>query len=296
MNNIVVLCCLFLFAASSCNNKKQNPYLEFKKELNEPLKEISGMITHNEHIYAIADKPKAVFYRINKDGEVEQQINIAGVQVQDVEAITADEEFFYIGDVGDNDGNRAERKIVKVAKSSLGTGDVLKVKGEVISFELVQDSINTRKKKNNHDCEAMVSLGDSIYLFTKRRSDMQTELFSIPKTPGRYKINSLKIFDCVGLVTDAAVNKQKNELALSGYNKGHHFPFIIFFKNFKGNNFFTGIMERIELADKAWDWQIESVTYDKDNKVLFACEETPEVKATLYAVKRDKIFRLNKKR
>lgn len=284
-----------VFILCGCNAKNGNPHLAFKKELKKPLLEISGMITDGDKLYAVADKPKPVFYRINKNGEVEQEIHIVNVQVQDVEAITADENNFYIGDIGDNDGNRRDRKIVTIPKVAISEQKIVNVHGNVIQFFLQPDEADSVEiKKNNRDCEAMVSFGDSIYLFTKRRSDKQTEVFSVPKIPGQYTSKSIRKFDCVGLVTDAAINTFNNELALTGYNKGHRFPFIIFFTNFKQNDFFSGKMERIELADKNWDWQIESITYGNDNLILFANEQTKEVNSTLYAIKREKIRRINK--
>jgi len=59
--------------------------------------------------------------------------------------------------------------------------------------------------------------------------------------------------------------------------------------------FFLGKKERIELADKGWDWQLESITYKRDDMIFFACEATKEVDATFYAIQRDKLKRLDKK-
>jgi hypothetical protein len=103
------------------------------------------------------------------------------------------------------------------------------------------------------------------------------------------------VLDSKGLITDAAINPLNNEVALTGYNKGHKFPFILLLRNFQGCNFFTGKTERIELADKPWDWQIESISYDNRGKLYFACEETKEVKSSMYVIAREKLEKLNKK-
>jgi hypothetical protein len=63
---------------------------------------------------------------------------------------------------------------------------------------------------------------------------------------------------------------------------------------FKGNNFFSGTSKRIELADKDWDWQLESISYDQNDIVYFANEGTDQVPATLYGIKRADIFQLRK--
>jgi hypothetical protein len=279
-----------------CKDTSSKSDLDFKEELSKPLNEISGITADGTDFWVITDKPKAVVYKINSKGKVEQEVTVTNAKATDVEAVANDTNFVYIGDVGDNEGNREERQIIKIAKSAIGTDKNPEVAGEIITFRFSDDTTVAKKKKNNYDCESLLSYGDSLYLFTKRRGDMQTELFSLPKIAGYYTARSVGVFDSQGLITDAAINPTNSEVALTGYNKGHKFPFILLLKNFQGCNFFTGETERIELADKPWDWQIESITYNNDGLVYFACEETKEVKSTLYAISRDKLIKLNKKR
>ena len=294
MKFFLPLTVIFFFIA--CQGKSVKSDLDFKEELSKPLNEISGIASDGDDLWAITDKPKAVVYRVDLKGKVQQEITIKNAKASDVEAVTRDADFVYIGDVGDNEGNREERQIIKLAKSGIGKGKETEVDAELITFRFSDETMVDKKKKNNYDCEALLSYGDSLYLFTKRRTDLQTELFSLPKTPGKYTARSVGVFNCNGLITDAAINANNNEVALTGYNKGHKYPFILLLKNFQGCNFFTGESERIELTDKPWDWQIESITYSASNQVYFACEETKEVKSTLYAIARNKLNKLNKKR
>jgi hypothetical protein len=285
------ICLLF-----GCEAKSPQSELDSKEVLTKPLNEISGMVADGNELWAITDKPKAVVYKLNPEGKVVQEVTIKNAKATDVEAVTKDDNYIYIGDIGDNEGDREERQVIKVSKSAIGTGKNPEVDGEVITFRFSDDVMVDKKKKNNYDCEAILSFGDSLYVFTKRRTDLQTELFSLPKTAGSYIARSIGTFDTKGLVTDASINKQNNEVALTGYNKGHKYPFILLFTNFLGNNFLSGNMQRIELADKPWDWQIESITYNDKGEIYFACEETKEVKSTLYAIKREKLNSLNKKK
>ena len=183
---------------------------------------------------------------------------------------------------------------MKVAKSGINDDQKTSTTGEVISFRFSDDSLTDKKKLNNYDCESLFSYRDSLYLVTKRREDHQAEIFSLSKNPGTYVAHSLGVFDSKGLITDAAINPAKNELALIGYNKGHKFPFILVISGFMGTDFLKGKMERIELADKDWDWQLESIAYDNQGNLYFACEQTKEVKATFYSIKRQNITKLNK--
>jgi hypothetical protein len=276
----------------SCNSNSQNKDYAVKALLPKQLKEISGIVSAGNEIFAISDKPHPVFFKLSDKGDLLQEITLKNATVSDVEAITADDKYVYIGDVGDNEGDRQTRSIIKVLKANIGSGPNVEVSGEVINFIFSDEVMTDKKKLNDYDCESLLSYNDSLYLFTKRRTDDRSELFVLPKTSGTHVARSVAIFETHGLITDAAINSSNNEVALTGYEKGHTSPFIIFFKNFKSNNFFSGTAERIELGNKKTGWQIEGVTYKGDNMVYFSCEETKDVPATLYGNNRDKLPRL----
>lgn len=292
MNKIIVPFIIIVFAA--CGSSKKSP-LTVKKELPDELKEISGITVANSYIWAISDKPKAVFYKLDTLGNVLQQVHIKDETVADVEAITSDDSYLYIGDVGDNTGDRTERKIIRVLTSSIKGNDKAKAEGQAITFTFPGEVATEHKKQNNYDCESLLSYKDSLYVFTKDREDKETRLYVLPKTPGTYEARYIDSFNSKGLVTDAAINASNNELALIGYRKGHTSPFIILFNNFRGNDFFSGKHKRLELTDKRWDWQLEGITYNRDDMVYFSCEKTNEVKATFYGVKRSDLMKLDKK-
>jgi hypothetical protein len=141
------------------------------------------------------------------------------------------------------------------------------------------------KKSNDFDCEAIVPFNDSLYLITKRRTDDQSELYVIPKSPGKHIARLISKLDTKGLITDAAINPQKNELALAGYEKGHEHPFVILIKNFKGNDLFSGSVERIELSENNKEWQIEGITFKSNDVLYLSCEETKNNPAAIYSTK-----------
>lgn len=289
---LLILPCFFL----ACSNAQQKSSLVVKTLLPKELKEISGITASGTDIWAITDKPHATLYRLDLSGSLKEQVEITNVQATDVEAVASDADFIYIGDVGDNTGDRIERKIIKVAKKAIKNEKNVKVTGEVIEFVFAGDGQTESKKQNNFDCEALLSCKDSLYVFTKDRQDKETRLFVLPKTAGKHTARFIDSFNSKGLITDAAINPANNELALTGYHKGHKFPFIILFNNFSSNNFFSGDYKRINLADKSWDWQLEGITYGIDNNVYFACEGTKQVAATFYGIKRKDIDKLNKKK
>ena len=294
MFRIIVAIALLLL--TGCYSSEETKELSAKKILPKELKEISGMSAQGNNIWTITDKPKPFIYNLDSLGNLVQTVEITNVKVVDVEAVTSDEQYVYMCDAGDNVGDRIERQIIRVPINAIGKDKNVKAPGETITFIFPGDSAVAKKKKNNYDCESLLSFKDSLYVFTKDREEGQTKLFSLPKTPGNYTATFIDSFDYKGLITDAAINQSNTEVALTGYHKGHKYPFIFLFKNFTGNDFFTGKHERVELADKPWDWQLESITYKRDDMIFFACEGTKQVDATFYAIKRDKLKKLDKKK
>lgn len=279
----------------ACNATSQKPPLTIKKTLGPHLKEISGITVARGVLYAITDKPHAQFFAIDTaSGNVAKTVQINNVTAVDVESITSDNNYLYIGDTGDNDGTRTARQIFKVPIPANDTAKEINVNAEVITFSFPDEGTVDNKKDNNYDCEAILSLADSIYIFTKDREDKETKEYIIPNKAGTYTARFINIFKSKGLITDAAINTANNEVALIGYHKGHHYPFIILLDGFKGNDFFSGNNKRIELADKDWDWQLESICYDKNGVVYFANEGTDAVPATLYGIRRNDIMSLKK--
>lgn len=151
---------LFFLFSIACNNLAKHSDLEFKTELDKPLKEISGIVADGKDLWAITDKPKALFWNIDTKGTILQEVTIKNVQASDVEAVTKDENFVYLGDIGDNDGSRDERKIIKVSKTAIGKNDKSEIAGEIITFHFSDDVLDDKKKKNNYDSEALLSFGD----------------------------------------------------------------------------------------------------------------------------------------
>lgn len=287
---------VFVCFLSSCLATEQKSPLVIKTELPKDLKEISGITAQGAFIWAITDKPHAQVFKLDLSGNIVQQISVTNTEATDVEAVAADSNFVYIGDVGDNKGDRPERKIIKIARTNIGAGKEVEVTGEIIEFLFPGDEEVGKKKENNFDCESLLSYKDSLYVFTKDREDKETRLYVLPKSAGKYTARFIDSYNSKGLITDAAINPANNEVALIGYHKGHKYPFMIVFDKFQGNDFFSGEHKKINLADKPWDWQLEGITYGENNMMYFSCEGSKEVAATFYGIKREDLSKLNKKK
>src|SRR4051812_29167896 len=98
---------VFVFAciSISCSSTNEKSPLAVKTILPDQLKEISGMTAVGSDIWVITDKPKARIFRLDSVGRVVQTVNILNIEATDVEAVTSDNHFIYLGDVGDNVGD-----------------------------------------------------------------------------------------------------------------------------------------------------------------------------------------------
>jgi hypothetical protein len=92
----------------------------------------------------------------------------------------------------------------------------------------------------NFNCEALITIGDSLYLFTKEWKEKRcTRVFSLPKLPGIHIARFKSTFPTKVLVTGATFNIQKNLLVLCGYNLWLR-PFLLMFPDVEGTEFFKG--------------------------------------------------------
>ena len=252
-------------------------------EMPKKLKELSGISKDGNFLWAISDDPKADIFKLDLMGNIVQKLHLTNLTVTDVEDVTADAEYVYVADVGDNDGTRQERQIIKIKKSEISTGAEVNVTGQAIRFTFPVQSAHT-KKTNENDCESLFTYKESLYVLTKRRDDKQTELFKLTKNIGSQIPKAMSKFNSKGLITGAAINQQGTEVSLVGYQGGHKNPFICKLTSFKGDDFFSGNQQVYVLNKEDKDWQVESVTYTSDSTLLFGCEKTPDFGAAIYQI------------
>ena len=140
--------------------------------------------------------------------------------------------------------------------------------------------------RHNFDCEAMISKGDSLFLFSKNRGDFRTDVYGLPKTPGEYVTSIIGSYDSEGLVTGADFrnNDGTGELVLIGYSiHGKAFyPFILYFSKVMGTRFLEGEVQRIDFRKVM---QTESILFHSKDKVYVTNEEEDNSEGFIYEVK-----------
>lgn len=254
--------------------------------LPEVLTECSGMVLIGKDTFIglnDSGNPAELIIFSLKPGSTPRKVKIKGATNHDWEELTADDQYIYIGDTGNNTGARKDLTIYRVSKMEIH--EDAEVIAEPIFFNYPEQENFLPNSNHNFDCEAMVCVGDSLYLFTKNRKNHKTDLYSISKIPGKYHARHLGQFDVQGLVTGAAFRSSVsgNELALVGYTdkkEGFH-PFVVYFEHVEGTHFFNAPSKRLSFKGKE---QTETILFFDDRHVYVSNESENGEPAFVYQI------------
>lgn len=247
----------------------QEDYLIEKFELPEAVKETSGLLFFNNRIITHNDSGGiAKLYEIDTISQsITRTISITNATNVDWEDIAEDDNYLYVGDIGNNNGDRENLKVYRILKSDYINST--NVTADIISFSY-EDQVDFTSSPNatNFDAEALTIYQDQIVIFTKNWLDYKTNAYIFPKTIGTYTAQKVSAFDTQGLITGAHSNGE--DFLLTGYDTTAT-PFLIFLNDNRppGNDFFGGNPTRISLEGDIFleqGSQIEgvcSLTFDR---------------------------------
>ena len=282
----LVLISLFIqFSCRSNNGELPASYYNFPVDttvqiiqtLPSAINESSGIIYFNENIWTHNDSgDDPIIYEMSiESGEILNEVEFENGDARDWEDIAQDSQFVYTSDLGNNAGKRQDLVIYKSAKSDILDGD-----DQANAFKIkitYPDRVNFKPQayKHNFDCEAILALEDSLYIFSKNHLDKHCRFYSAAKNLPSQIINLKDRFDTKGMVTGAAFNSEDKVLALLGYNLdpavGNFGPFVWLFWDYPNRDFFSGKSRRINMPVIA---QTEGIAYWKEGKFLISTEKS----------------------
>lgn len=238
--------------------------------LPDKLHETSGIILWDNALYTLNDDVDNHIYQLDLfNGKVTNTFPLIGTVNRDWEEIAQDSNYMYVGDVGNNmSGNRTDLHILRVRKHSLQTA---KPEIDTIHFAYADqlDYSPTPCNKTNFDCEAFIVTQDSIYLFTKQWKSNKTNLYALPKVPGRYLTRYCGTLDVEGLITGATYIASKRLIALCGYSK-YLKPFIYLLYDFTQHDFFSANKRKMRL--KLPFYQVEGIATENGTDFFISNE------------------------
>jgi hypothetical protein len=204
-------CFLLIFVLTFFTTcEKKNIEIEITR-LSKKINETSGLEIIDGNFITLNDSgDDPALYTFNKSEKNLSKILIKGAQNKDWESLALDDKYIYIGDIGNNNGNRKDLKIY-ITDLEFNLIDS-------INFNYNNQSKFKKKKKNKYDAEALVSFNDSLMIFSKNRKKLTTEGYTLPKTPGSYSVKPKYSFDVDALITGGDYNSKLDLLALVGYS------------------------------------------------------------------------------
>lgn len=185
---------------------------------NAGIRESSGLcpdgrgafLTHN-------DDTDSCLYRIGRQGEDLGKICIPSGNKDWEEICRSEDGRIFIGDFGNNLNRRKDLSILILDTS-------FRLKGRIrFQYESQQKFPPLNPIAMNFDCEAMVFHHDSLWLFTKNRNGLSSDVYAVPARDGNYRLKKITSIPLQGTVTAAALRPDGKELALLVYRKIYFF-------------------------------------------------------------------------
>ncbi len=246
-------------------------HFQKKFKLPKTIKETSGLIKLDNKLWTLNDSGgKAALYQINENnGRILKTLRILNARNYDWEDIAYDDTYVYIGDFGNNRGNRRDLRIYKIPRAALRTQK--SVRAEVIKFKYSdQKDFRSLAHKNNYDCEAMIAYKDKLYLFSKNWQNQKTRLYELSTQTGKHIAKYISTFNIQGMVTGASINHELDILLLTTYSSLLDVN-VWAFTNFENNNFFNGNAKRLNFTSPL-QGQVEAVTFKSNYKAYLSSE------------------------
>jgi hypothetical protein len=243
-------------------------------DLGSPLNETSGLQRIQGRLFSINDSGNsAEIQEINPvSGTLIRTIKVTNAPNVDWEDLAASSTHFYIGDFGNNVGNRTDLKILKIPISNLL--NQTEVVAEIIEFSYPdQSDFSGSNANHNFDCEAMIFRDNQLHLFSKNRGDERSKHYTLSTNVGKQVADLQGNFDSKGLITGADVSTDGKNVVLLGYeNKGISSRSFIWTFSSVSEFVFSGTGNQFFLGSPAGLGQTEGISIDSQMELTISGE------------------------
>jgi len=259
--------------------------------LDDLINESSGLIFLNNKLITHNDSGGSnSLYEIDTlNGLISKTIKIKNSTNNDWEDIAIDSKHIYIGDFGNNNGNRKDLLIYKIKISDYLNSSNNPISSEEIKFSYSDQTIfNSNPYNSNFDGEAIVSIDNNLYVFTKNWVNKWTNIYSLEKSAGTYIASKIDSINVKGFITGADYDQSTNRVSLLGYENNSNF--LIELSEFKNDNFSRGIIKRYNLkVPQNSSVQTEGLSY-LDNNYYISAEKNSGNSQILYKISRKNLL------
>ncbi|HFA49226.1 MAG TPA: T9SS type A sorting domain-containing protein [Bacteroidetes bacterium] len=239
--------------------------------LPDSLTECSGLAFFQDRLWAQMDggNPDRLYILDTLTGGGTRTNKLMNGNNTDWEDLAEDATHLYIGDFGNNSGDRTDLHIYKVKKTELPDNGPT---AEVIEFTLSdQTDFTPAHNDNNYDMEAFFFWNDSLHLFSKNWVDFKTRHYVLPATPGLHVAQLRDSLEVQMQVTGADITEDGRAVLL-GYNTSTGEVFLWLLFDFPGSDVFAGNKRKLSLGSALLLSQPEGIAMHNATKG-FICSE-----------------------
>ncbi len=248
------------------------------------LAENSGMTEYAGLIWFINDSGNdSVIYGYDMSLQtITRSVAIKNTTNTDWEDITQNNEYIFIGDFGNNMGNRQNLQVIKIRKTDLlNNTDTITPVGIIrFSFENQTNFASTTSNNTSFDCEAFIATEDHLVLFTKDWLEYKTQLYSLPVDPGTYIARLMAKWDVQSLITSATWSAETKKLYLTGYILA---PILWISNDFDPDDGSISSSKKTDFND--FGVQTEGILIKENGDVLISSESQSD-NASLYSLQK----------
>jgi hypothetical protein len=199
-----------------------------ENNLPEELRETSGLYCPDvSEAYTVNDSGnEPVIYNIDAMGRIIGK-KVVATKNTDWEALTGDNQNYYVGDVGNNNGKRKFVQIHSIPKQDNNS------ETNITTLKIFYKNNSVEKNEYlNHDfdSEALVNIDDSLILFSKSWNTGTLLVYQLNKIETTQLVDNVgQIGGLPGIITGGDFDRRNNQFILVGYKlkgMGRFNPFI----------------------------------------------------------------------
>lgn len=288
MNRVIFLFSFFTFL----NVAAQQDYKWFKinsfkvATLSDSLKETSGLNFHDGKLYTFNDGGNtSEIFEIDKfSGKIQKKLE-TGLKNFDWEALTSDDNYFYVGEFGNNMGNRTDLKIYRINKDNSTEFSEIKYRYPE------QTDYSKQGHRHNFDAESMIHKDGNLHIFTKEWQSYHTTHYRLSANSSTEieDAEKLEVFNLGYMATDASYFDKR--LYILGYTKKLEVFLTVFEEDEKGL-FFNRKPKKFYLGSSSRLGQIEGIAVNGDGMYISGESFTYKIfnaQQSLYFIPKEKM-------
>ncbi|MEO1413447.1 MAG: T9SS type A sorting domain-containing protein [Bacteroidota bacterium] len=254
----------------SCTYPLTNYQAARRANLPADLEECSGLLWLDGQLWGHNDSGNpAILYQLDTlDASIRRRVVLANANNVDWEDLSANQDFVFIGDFGNNDGSRRDLRIYRFPRTDLALDTIREL--DTIAFSYGdQSDFEPANLNTPYDCEAFFATADSLHLFSKDWVRQITRHYVLPNQTGVHVAQLRDSLDVRTLVT-AADRAPDGTIALLGYEGLEGVLWLLF--DYPAGQPFAGHKRRIELGSLLELGQAEALVFREAGVGFLASE------------------------